>query len=367
VTLIASYALDNFPLVFGDLLITGDMLKDRIVSVPTQGEVQDFFGDSGWGISGLKQKVNIISDTCVIAWAGNWLGARVAISGLRELAKKKELIAEEILSFLSTDPDLAKFPADFVGLVCEEKGLRLFHYGAEEFTGEALGTAYLAGTGAEAVRHFDEILRNSALNTEGAIDYVALSIAKSLMMGGLLLQAELHGELAAPSLLNMFGGGYEIAYFADGRMQKIPEITFLFWDIKILAEGCEISAPKLVVKQTYLRDYLLIRSVLIGKNDNAEPAVLADRRHAVSPMYEPEVKPTEADLLSLTLVSALRCHCIIVHDGSETLGLKTLVLSRSATSLDEVVFSEVAGDFSMQFRVEFLENLSRSVESFWSK
>ena len=43
-TVIAAFSVSNFPVLFGDLLLTGPSVSERRVAVPAQGEVQDFFG-----------------------------------------------------------------------------------------------------------------------------------------------------------------------------------------------------------------------------------------------------------------------------------------------------------------------------------
>src|SRR5687768_569719 len=99
-TLIATFSVNKYPVVFGDLLLTGPASAGKRVALPTQGPDHDFFGDSGWAISGLTQKVNIVSPNCAIAWAGSWLEARCAISGLRDLAQSQTLTTDVVRSFL---------------------------------------------------------------------------------------------------------------------------------------------------------------------------------------------------------------------------------------------------------------------------
>ncbi|WP_313704576.1 hypothetical protein [Massilia sp.] len=365
-TLIASYVIDGFPLVFGDLLITGEVSShERPVAVPAQGEVQAFFGNFGWGISGLTQKVNIVSENCVIAWAGSWLGARIAISGLRDLAKQKDLTASSIISFLAADPDLKNHSAHFVGLVSQEEGLCMFQYGAEAFQSESLGTVYVAGSGAEAIREFSTIFSGMATNARGAVTNAAMGISKSLMMGGLLLQAELHGGYSAPTLRNMFGGGYEIAYYADGRMQKVPEVTFLFWDVRLTRNDSDIFLPFLVVKQAYIGDYLLMRSIRFGEShDKLTPNVLDEQRHVVAPIFASENRPTEVQLRSLAFASRLLCHCVIVHDDIKTLGIHTKVQGYDPQAEGEVVFIEEQDGLRFKVHQNLLDKLLKNSERF---
>jgi hypothetical protein len=83
------------------------------------------------------------------------------------------------------------------------------------------------------------------------------------MLGGLLLQAEFRGGDAAATLRNMFGGGYEIAFYSNGRMQKLREVTYVVWEALLTAHNVHVSLPQLLVKQTYVDDYLLVRSARV--------------------------------------------------------------------------------------------------------
>jgi hypothetical protein len=182
-TVIAAYVIGNFPVLFGDLLLTSERATGaRKVAVPTQGEVQDFFGSSGWGISGLTQKVNVLSDNCAIAWAGSWLGARVAIAGLRDLALSRTLTCEAILEFFDALPDLKLNPASFVGLVHDDGALQQFCFNAEQFQSESLGTVYLSGTGSTAIYELSDILAGADSQMTGSPNSL-LKLSRNLVNG----------------------------------------------------------------------------------------------------------------------------------------------------------------------------------------
>jgi hypothetical protein len=71
-TLIAAVGLDTFPVVFGDLLISGPERPGPGPNIPLVGEATNVFpAGSDASMLGLNQKVVLLGDHCVIAWAGN--------------------------------------------------------------------------------------------------------------------------------------------------------------------------------------------------------------------------------------------------------------------------------------------------------
>ena len=182
-TIIAAFSLDGFPVLFGDLLITGEIkANEKIFAVPAVGEVQNYFGDSGWAIIGLRQKVTIIASNCVVAWAGSFLGARIAISALKSLSKKSQLTCEIILHYLRTEQELLQHPASFIGFVFEDGGIRQFQYQADQFESASLGSVCLCGTGSHAIHEFSDVLKNAEFKRTGEKNLAINAISNTLML-----------------------------------------------------------------------------------------------------------------------------------------------------------------------------------------
>ena len=362
-TLIAKYSINGFNMVFGDLLTTGSISNDaRPIKIPTQGNVNEFFGDCGWGISGLNQKVNLISDNCIIAWAGEWIGAKIVISDLHRLSKIKNLTVDDLLNIIDNNPELEKHPVQLVGLIFDQNEIIGFSSEAEEFESKSLQNVCLGGTGGDAIRQFSQLLNNVKNIAEGNVNVVAEGIASSLFLGSLLLNTEFREGTSTPTLLNMFGGGYEIAFFADGKMQKLAEVTFLFWQATLTETGCLVSYPELIVKQGYANDHLLIRSVRLCLNNDFTVSSFDEQNIVVRPMFEPPNRPSRDYLDSLSLSSRILSHCILVGDGSKFLGISSLVQSYSETSKNDLTFHGKGENWTMTFTSTLTEKISAYAE-----
>jgi hypothetical protein len=365
-TLIAAFAPQGYPVVFGDLLLTGPRSRsDRPVAVPANSEAHNFFGDAEWGIAGLQQKVNLVGKKCAIAWAGSWLGARIAISGLQAIAESEPLTPSRILQYLQIVPDLAAHEASFVGMVSTEQGIHQFRFRAGTLDSEALGQVFFAGSGSAAVEEFSKISFNTDTKVTGTPTVADLGIAKALNLGGLLLQSEFRGGDSAATLRQMFGGGYEIAYFDGEEMRKYGDVTFVFWEALLTPTEVHVSFPQFLLKQVYIDGNLLIRSAQITVASQGEPPkVVNEQRHLIRPLL-PE--PTKLNPLvhgGFSFESRMLFHCIAVRDSNRPLGIYTRVQGYAADSEITIGFPGTDGQIAFRFRHDTLEEIAASIGLF---
>lgn len=360
-TVIAAFNVQGCPIVFGDLLTTAETESgDRMVAVPAVGDVRDFFEGSGWTITGLAQKVVIISQSCVVAWAGSWIAAKLVISQLRKIASDTTLTADNVLSFLQQHPDLKQHPISLMGWVREDRGLKPFWYHAEDvFDGGKLGVVSTAGTGAHALREFAEIVRQSPFKSTGRVNAGATAVSTALSLAGVLLRAELHGGDAAPTLRCMFGGGYEIASYLNGEFRKVGDLTFVVWEAQIGNEGVKISLPQLLIKQQYLHDVLLLRSARVKEN-GGHPEIFDEQYHAVLPMYEISNAILAEDLINVSLQSRLLCHCFLVHSSNEV-EIYVRVQHCAPSSELTMTIEDSSGKVVLGFNNAFLQEVAKEL------
>lgn len=360
-TVIAAFNVQSCPIVFGDLLITAETEPvDRVVSVPALGDVRDFFEDSGWTVTGLAQKVVIITQSCVVAWAGSWIAAKLVISQLRDMASDEPLTADGILSFLQQHPDLQQHPIALMGWVREDRGLKPFWYHAEDvFDGGKLGVVSAAGTGAHVLREFAVIAGQSPIAASGQVGAGEMAVSTALLLAGILLRAELHGGDAAPTLRCMFGGGYEIASYLNGEFRKVGDLTFVVWEAQVADGGVKISFPQLLLKQQYLHDVLLLRSARIKEN-SGHLEVFDEQFHAILPMYEISKEILAEDLSNVSLQSLILCHCFFVRSG-DAVSIYTRVQQCAPSSELTMTVEDASGKILLGFNNAFLQEIAKEL------
>jgi hypothetical protein len=363
-TLIAAFSVSGFPVVFGDLLVTGPTgSEQRTVATPAAGEVQDFFGDSGWGVGGLRQKVNVISENCIVAWSGSWLGARIAIAGLRSLAAESALTSQRVLDYLRNEPELTNHPASFVGLLSEGPQLCQFQFGAETSETESLGLVYMSGSGSKAIPEFCQLMDNNETSVTGTPGNAEKAISYALNLGSLLLQSELRGGDAAATIRNMFGGGYEIAFFSEGRPQKLSDVTYIFWEAELNQDVVTLSLPRLLVKQRYANDHLIIRSARLGVSaSDGSPTLTEEQRHIIGPMFETTGLDNPASHAAFSFTSNIYCHCVATRLNGMEMGVYTKVQRYSPQTEIPFLFTENESGFTFSVRNDALLDLTNAIK-----
>ncbi|MBI3529012.1 MAG: hypothetical protein HY067_13715 [Betaproteobacteria bacterium] len=356
-TVIAAFSVGEHPIVFGDLLITGPSESaDRPVGVPAMREAQDFFEGSGWAIKGLSQKVTLISNECVLAWAGSWLGARSAISSLRELAQTTPLSYENIGECLKGNADLGQHSVSLVGWIRQEDGIQNFGWNAEKFESPTLSSMMLAGSGSFALKEYSKLADGSDFASNSP-DTSFHAVGRALMLGGMLLQSEYRGGYSAPTLRNMFGGGYQIALHHEGRVKRVNELTYVFWDAMLKGRKLGLTMPQFLVKQKYLGDYLFLRSCRVENQDGHNPEVVDEQRFVVPPMYDAVPQIDHAGVSAISYQSPMYVHCLPVFAPNH-LGIYTRVVQQGSSGEPTMRFEDKEeGRIVVGFRRDIMEEL----------
>lgn len=310
-TLIATLCIDNYPVLVGDLLLSGPE-RANVMAIPTVGDVREVFPTgSGWSIVGLKQKINIITDNCIVAWAGSECAARTVVTELRDMSAKQSLSLDSIASyFRNLDAGIRDQGVSFVGWIKDPNGIESFGYDCEGFEHPWLGSVRLAGTGTQALYRLLMNFPRVVTQESRATNALEQAITQSLMTTGLMLQEELASR---QSLLTFYGGGYEVASLVRGSFQKVGNITYVFWIAKHNHGRLELSLPFCAQKYDYVNDLLLIRAAHFNANvESTKAATVKESLHVVAPLYR---RPTVEELNTLrppSFQSRFTCHCVIV-------------------------------------------------------
>lgn len=258
-TAIAIFTVAGCPVLLGDLIVSGPEEPSRTVGIPTIGRVTNFFPKgSGWTITGLAQKVTIISDECAIAWAGSHLGARVAIDKMRERAKSGQITKSIVFDLLaSLRTDLASLDTTLLGFVVDSDGPFQFAFGDFDKCARADGSkALISGTGAEYLKGIlarDNIGRVGAENS--SVHPAQRAFETAIMTGGSLLRTE---RPLGFTLRRYFGGAYEAAVWNGERFTKDASITYILWDGRD-PDQYGFAHPTRLISHVYDDGHLLMR------------------------------------------------------------------------------------------------------------
>jgi len=103
-TLIAAFSCEGVPIILGDVVVSGPERTGATVGVPTVDELTNVFpAGSSYSITGTCQKVAVLSDDLVVAWAGNVIAAKTLIEELRARLRAGRMTLDSLNAFLKNE------------------------------------------------------------------------------------------------------------------------------------------------------------------------------------------------------------------------------------------------------------------------
>ena len=101
-TLIAGINIYGFPLIIGDLLVTRDKSGGENVSIPHTRRINSKLPlDARFSVSGLRQKINILSEQLAFAVAGDANQAHDFLETMRNCSFEQDLSFDRLTRNLS--------------------------------------------------------------------------------------------------------------------------------------------------------------------------------------------------------------------------------------------------------------------------
>lgn len=355
-TLVARLIVSDYPLLMGDLLISGNEPPSQSLRVPTVGDTSnvvlartDFFPRS------LVQKLAIIGDNIAIGWAGSRLAAKITLRDLIAGNQVSPFGYDSLMDYFEKlDGDLWEMQVGFLGFIKERDGVRSF--GAKSATMELVdsGDICLIGTGSETFAGLQ--LGASSANPASATGRNALerALISGLGFSGTLLGVELNTDL---TLGHYFGGGYEIASLIDGRFQKLSKVTRCFWLGEIRGSRMQFRLQQ-AVGYEYLGESLVIRAVSFASTGQSA----SDETFVVPPLVS--LEPPLHHETKVNLNAKWICNHFLVpkteSNGSTVFSVFTDAGYASSVETAKVRFSEDDKGIGMGFQKPWLEEIMQS-------
>ncbi|MFU4024646.1 hypothetical protein ACM7EG_05995 [Pseudomonas aeruginosa] len=348
-TVIASYNHFGCGIVIGDILINGPVNEGNPPEtiLPTLGNVKDFFGGA-WGIYRPVQKVCIISDVCAISWAGRLIHARSFVERLNRLSKRISIRVEIIERLFKKygEGEIA-----IAGALYESGEIQTFGFGCNEIKCPTLGTVYSGGSGASIIQDYVNIVKEMRLDRPPEDEIAARGVSLALTQVAHLLNAEFRKGYAAESIMELFGGGYEIAAFYEGKFHKI-NANFTFLEVSHKDGYLKVGNPRLLINQTYSQGRLKFRA--ISPQGAYDDRVVRDDCIEMAPFYR--------HLKNDSMVSPdsdTNWACFVFVDDFKFLGDKLISIILKS-EIPPVYFSVIDGNLHVQYS----EKASGQIEEF---
>lgn len=316
-TLAASFVLYGVPIIVADMLVSVNGPHVERQLLPSSGPLTNLPATK-YGVHGLRQKIEIISDNCAVAFADSVSSAMVAISSLRRLAAKSPITVEVLQTFFDNDGFDALKNVALVGFVISPNGNGSFtatyiNWRSELVDIGHLGTVSLAGTGGQLLEISEAAMAPFEPAPTGRS--VGAAMTTALAICGSLLREE-HAT-ASTIAVESTGGSYEIAYFNGKRFIKEPEITFVSWDVELVGGEIKIDYPYLIIRQYYELENAIIDVARIELGKTASTPSYSLFTHAVPPAFKSSATGFKASKALLSFASRTTVHSILITNGSK--------------------------------------------------
>jgi hypothetical protein len=353
-TVVARLIIDNCPLLIGDLLLS-NKLPGRDVLLPTTHNIlrATSNGDVPWD---LCQKIVLIGDHIAVGWAGALNAAQDLIGELNLRVTTEHLDMRALNECFDRQRSTLWDDLALVGFV-REPGVNIaaFSRFARSATSPVLGNVRFAGTGTDALAKYIE--ENSAIPTHDTVELNAANraVLYGFTLSGGLLNVEIHtGE----NLIDLFGGGYELATISEGKFVKVGDATCVYWRARYVSDD-EIyltDTPKRVFRYAYDGDLLVIRAW-----EPISPVSFTQSIYPVRPVYRsltPEEKenPPVLDMNAIWL-----CNYVVVEaDGKRPWIATSMTHHPNVTS--SIHFFDHQGESVFSVEPAFLQSVRKLIK-----
>jgi hypothetical protein len=367
-TLISRFTVNSHPLLFGDVLISGNEEVGRSPNIPTVGDTRSVYPEgSGFVISGLRQKINIVGANLVIGWAGGRSIAQTIIRELREQNSRTPFTSDGLVSFFkSWGTKVKDQEVGFLGYLIDKNSTIgfTFCFKTKEvlFPTDLFGQVGLIGSevATDHIRaHLQAINEVPVPPNDRGLKARPLDIAIffALQVSGVFLEAEMRSH---ESLHNYFGGGYEVATLGRGAFAKLDDLTYMFWDALVDDDDELVKLkPHKAFKYKYYGDMLAIRTLSLKESDVALMA-FDDSIHLIEPIYRAITQEEIDHFVVPSMNSRFLCNYFFVFDREQRVDLFAKI-DFIKDKKPNVIFTEIEGGLGLTINQPFFQEVGSAI------
>jgi hypothetical protein len=280
-TLIALVNADEFPILFGDILISSTMAPAQTVDLPTIGKLPaELKIGAAHYVAGVQQKVCIFSGSFAVAWSGRSIYAHHALRIMQERFRDEHPTASSVKATLSgLDPSVYAE----LSLICLFRdGDRWSSIGMNVISIDTpiFGHCYVAGSGSGP---FIEKLYSPSLPTllEGTPHRAYDMLLSMLALAGDVLAEEMAW---LPKFQFGYGGSIEIAVPDGERIVKIGDITCIFSLYDSSVPG-RVITNGIILKIDYYDNQLIVRRLEQSNESEEVPGIVKNYKVYAIPCF----------------------------------------------------------------------------------
>jgi hypothetical protein len=342
VTTIGCFRIAGIPTLFGDLLISSPKPSAAAVSLPAIGTINTPDSQREYHPVQLQQKVCIISNELVIAWAGAQFIAKSVIKGLRERFANAHVTRDSLFQFFDEYGLLTMTSCQFAGLLLEHGQVTCFGVHTDHHNHSVLGECYVGGSGAAKLLAAAKP-RSGPKQVEGMIRDVDDAVNEQLLFATRFLIEEYLAGLQD----TYFGGGFEIGAITENGAEKVGYILTLFWRYDPNQNEVPLLEP-MMIKWDYIDDDLIVQRLVQARNSSGAFEL---KEHTVSAIAPPDRTPVFGRPYFPDLNWKYLCSSYYRVDEGNTARTTTSVF-RSGKKDGPLRFTREGGQLHMDFDLE---------------
>jgi hypothetical protein len=360
-TLVASFEVNGHPVFVNDILISSIDEKSS-ARIPTIGAVANIFPEgSGYVPTSLRQKTAILGPNVVVGWSGMALSARIYCTTLRDLSLVEDLTLESIDRITYELAERGVIPGlNIIGSIWDKtrskvEPFEFFSYQSAQT--KIHGNLRLLGTGST---WFGAFLENSEPVDPLKVNEISITAALSgQAIAGACMGFEVGNGF---SLMEYFGGGYEVTTLWPDGFKKLSDVTTLVWYGRDFEPSVEFTLS-LVSNSRYIDDYLNIqvwRSTPEATPSNEGASLLSQvESYLIEPAFRTSIRPVSPAGKPAAFNSKIICNYFIVGESDQR-QCKACVEQYGNDSLN-IEFYDEAGFLGVKYHQTWMQNLLSSV------
>ena len=216
----------------------------------------------------------------------------------------------------SLGSDIEKLGLSLIVLGIDSDGVFLARKNAWEYSHPLFGKIVSNGSGMNKLGSFLRQETEFPIPSEGTATPLQTAVTVALSVSGGLLQHELR---TGGSILNYYGGGYEIATVIGGKIQKFSDATFVFWDVRKIKKYSYSIFPEKIMKFNYDENDLIICTVDFEGGKSKGESI-----HRISPIHQ-DPKVSSDSLLTPQFNSWCFCHLIYTETSEDQASIGVVI------------------------------------------
>lgn len=356
------------PILIGDLLISDFTNGDaQRVALPTIGKIADVAPE--WGshpISGMRQKLTIISPYLAIGWSGSLIHARLLISDLIQETKTRSFTHRTLGEYFQSYKHADLSEIQLTGFIIENGEVGYIGWNCHQLR-DVLEEPVLICGSATHDKEVEGIISRikSSFPTSHQLNAGISDSALGICVAG---QFMMNDMLGGKSLSTFFyGGGYEIITVSQNGFYKLDKIGYMYWDCLIEGEAEFKIWPIKLLSLSYRDMNLLYRTLTFEwQNGKNAPSIKNHELFIVSSITEKDTDSTPFDKPPLDFVAIanfIRISNPSNQHEADGLHVGFVLSAGSKDGQKHIDFFDTENGIGMTISQEFLNSIGQAILS----